>query len=171
MLHIASGGNLFILRTKAFVLPRKWGKDMGFSRHVRYGFASAFIFCLLAAALAIHLTAQGGVALTEEELEFIKSHPVIRIGVDPGFVPFEFIGEDGGYKGIAADVLPAVGKTPHREERFLFSEPYYYFKRVIATRDDERDILGIEDLYGQTVAVQRHSSHHSLPAHAAENQP
>ena len=195
MLHIASGGNLFILRTKAFVLPRKWGKDMGFSRHVRYGFASAFIFCLLAAALAIHLTAQGGVALTEEELEFIKSHPVIRIGVDPGFVPFEFIGEDGEYKGIAADyvkiigertglrfelvqagtwpevyelalagevdVLPAVGKTPHREERFLFSEPYYYFKRVIATRDDERDILGIEDLYGQTVAVQRHSSHHS----------
>ena len=35
---------------------------------------------------------------TEDELAFMKEHPVIRIGVDPRFVPFEFIDKDGEYK-------------------------------------------------------------------------
>ena len=132
---------------------------------------------------------------TEDELAFMKAHPVICIGVDPDFVPFEFIDEDGEYKGIAAvylaliseitglhfeivtgltwsevydkalagdiDVLPAIGKTSEREKHFLFSEPYYYFKRVIVTRDTDTGISGIDDLYGLTVAVQRNSSNHS----------
>ena len=57
------------------------------------------------------------------------------------------------------DMLPAVSKTPAREQNFLFSEPYYYFKRVIVVRDSTQGINSIEDLYGQTVAVQRNSSH------------
>ena len=127
-------------------------------------------------------------------MAFIKAHPVIRLGVDPGFVPFEFI-ENGEYKGIAADylalisektglefevaegltwpeaydmalagyidALPAVGKTEDREKHFLYSEPYYYYKRVIVTRDTDTRISAIEDLYGYTVAVQRNSSHHN----------
>ena len=28
---------------------------------------------------------------TEDELAFMEEHPVIRLGVDPGFMPFEFI--------------------------------------------------------------------------------
>lgn len=132
---------------------------------------------------------------TEDELIFMKNHPVIHLGVDPRFVPFEFIDDDGEHKGIAADylsliskrtglqfevrkglswpeaydlaltrhldALPAIGKTPEREEHFLFSEPYYYFKRVIATRDTDAHISGMKDLEGLTVAVQRNSSHHS----------
>ncbi|KAF1084011.1 Virulence sensor protein BvgS precursor [Sporotomaculum syntrophicum] len=132
---------------------------------------------------------------TEDELSFMNEHPVIRLGVDPGFVPFEFIDDDGEYKGIAADylalisektglqfevvkgltwpeaydmalagdvdALPAIGKTNEREEHFLFSEPYYYYKRVIVTRDMDTQISGIDDLEGLTVAVQRNSSHHS----------
>ena len=138
--------------------------------------------------------AESGISWTEDELAFIKAHPVIRLGVDPGFVPFEFI-ENGEYKGIAADylalisektglefevaegltwpeaydmalagyidALPAVGKTEDREKHFLYSEPYYYYKRVIVTRDTDTRISAIEDLYGYTVAVQRNSSHHS----------
>jgi len=125
----------------------------------------------------------------------MKEHPVIKIGVDPGFLPFEFIDKDGEYRGIAADylvlisektglqfevvqgltwpetyekalagdidMLPAVGKTNEREKYFLFSEPYYYFKRVIVTRDSDTGISGIDDLEGLTVAVQRNSSHHT----------
>jgi two-component system sensor histidine kinase/response regulator len=139
--------------------------------------------------------AENGVSWTEDELAFMEEHPVIRLGVDPGFVPFEFIDEDGEYKGIAADylalisektglqfevvkgltwpeaydmalagkvdVLPAIGKTKEREEQFLFSKPYYYYKRVIVTRDTDTEISGIDDLKGFTVAVQRNSSHHS----------
>ena len=59
------------------------------------------------------------------------------------------------------DVLPAVGKTEEREEHFLFSQPYYYFKRVIVTRDTDTHISDMEDLEELTVAVQRNSSHHS----------
>ena len=39
---------------------------------------------------------------------FMKEHPVIRLGVDPEFVPFEFIDIDGEYKGIAADYLSLI---------------------------------------------------------------
>lgn len=58
-------------------------------------------------------------------------------------------------------MLSAVGKTSEREAHFLFSEPYYHYKRVIVTRDTDTDISGIDHLDGLTVAVQRNSSHHS----------
>ncbi|NLY75420.1 MAG: transporter substrate-binding domain-containing protein [Firmicutes bacterium] len=139
--------------------------------------------------------AENSISWTEDELAFMESHPVIRLGVDHGFVPFEFIDEDGEYKGIAADylalisektglqfeilkgltwpevyeraltgnvdALPAIGRTDEREKHFLFSEPYYYYKRVIVTRDIDTEISSIDDLKGYAVAVQRNSSHHS----------
>ena len=135
------------------------------------------------------------ISWSEDEIIFMEEHPIIKLGVDPGFVPFEFIDKGGEYKGIAADylslisektgmkfeavkgvtwpkaydmalagevdALPAVGKTAERELHFLYSEPYYYFKRGIITRDSNTSISGIEDLNGMTVAVQRNSSHHS----------
>ncbi len=45
---------------------------------------------------------------TETEKEFIKAHPVIRLGVDPKFIPYEFIDTDGIYKGITADYLKLI---------------------------------------------------------------
>ena len=50
------------------------------------------------------------ISWTEEELAFIEAHPVIRLGVDPKFVPFEFIDTDGEHKGIAADYLALISK-------------------------------------------------------------
>jgi len=150
---------------------------------------------ILATLAAPCLAADSTLSLTEAELAFLQKHPVIHIGVDPKFVPFEFIDENGNYKGITADylalisertglhfevvkgltwpeaydmalkgaidALSAVGKTSEREEHFLLSEPYYYFKRVIVTRDADTSISSMEDLEGMTVAVQRNSSHHS----------
>jgi len=158
-------------------------------------FTIILIIILSATVTAPCFAAQNSIIWTEDELAFMEEHPVIRIGVDPGFVPFEFIDENGEHKGIAADylalisektglrfeivkgltwpeaydmaltgkvdVLPAIGKTEEREEHFLFSEPYYYYKRVIVTRDTDTDVSGIDDLEGFTVAVQRNSSHHS----------
>lgn len=51
-----------------------------------------------------------GNKLTEEEKEFIKTHPVIRIGVDPKFIPYEFIDTDGTYKGIAANYIQLISE-------------------------------------------------------------
>ncbi len=160
--------------------------------------AIAWFFVLTALFSIVPLKARAAdnsITWTVEELEFIRRHPVIRLGVDPQFVPFEFLDKDGLYKGITADyldiisrktgirfeaakgltwpeayesalegkvdVLPAVSKTEEREKSFLFSEPYYYFRRVLVTRDSDTGISGIEDLKGLTVAVQRNSSHHS----------
>ncbi len=45
---------------------------------------------------------------TQEELEYIKEHPVIITAVDPMFQPYEFIDSDGNYKGMAADYLKLI---------------------------------------------------------------
>lgn len=153
------------------------------------------ISLIISINMAVCYAAGDKINFTEEELSFIKAHPIIQIGVDPKFIPFEFIDEDGEYKGIAKDYLdlvsektgltfeiekgltwpeaydmalrgeldavPSVGRTPEREEFFILSEPYYYFKRVIATKDTDKQISSIEDLEGYAVAVQRNSSHHS----------
>ncbi len=135
---------------------------------------------------------------SSDELAFMEEHPVIQVGVDPKFVPFEFFDETGNYQGLTSDyleiisqktglkfeiaknltwteayekafrgeidMLPAISKTAAREQHFLFSEPYYYFKRVIVIRNTTKNINDLGDLYGQTVAVQRNSSHHSYLA-------
>lgn len=154
------------------------------------------VIFLLLSAQSIVLAEANPINLTEAERAFIEEHPVIRLGVDPEFVPFEFIDNDGQYKGITAeylklitertglvfeieqnltwpqayekalagelDALPAVSKTQDREQHFLFSQPYHFFKRVIVTRDDDSGISGLRDLEKLTaVAVQENSSHHS----------
>lgn len=48
--------------------------------------------------------------LTKDEIRFVEENSIIRIGVDPDFVPFEFIDDDGAYKGIAADYLSLISK-------------------------------------------------------------
>jgi len=48
------------------------------------------------------------ITLTQAEKDFIQAHPVINLGVDPKFIPYEFIDTDGEYKGIAADYIKLI---------------------------------------------------------------
>ncbi len=48
--------------------------------------------------------------LTDQEYTFIVSHPQIRIGIDPEFVPFEFIDDEGAYAGISSDIVALVSE-------------------------------------------------------------
>ncbi len=150
---------------------------------------------ILATMVTPGFASSNGINWTEDELAFMEEHPVIRVAVDPEFVPFEFLDEKGEYKGIAADylsligektglqfefekdvawpkaydmvaagdldLLPAITKTDERQEQFLFSEPYYDLKNVIVTRDTDTDILGMDDLEGMTVSVQRNTVYHN----------
>ncbi len=50
------------------------------------------------------------VLLNDEEKEWIKKHPVIRIAPDPDYAPFQFRGEDGKSQGIADDYLALIGR-------------------------------------------------------------
>jgi len=61
-----------------------------------------------APALAAQTDAAPLLNLTPEEQAFLREHPTIRLGVDPTFVPYEFIDLDGTYKGIAADYIALI---------------------------------------------------------------
>jgi PAS domain S-box-containing protein len=45
---------------------------------------------------------------TEEEKNWIKTHPVIRLAPDPEFKPIEFFDSNGNYTGIAADYVRLI---------------------------------------------------------------
>ena len=66
-----------------------------------------FILCLFI-QFPIFSQEPPGINFTQQEMIFIENNPVIRVGVDPEFVPFEFIDENGDYKGIASDYLSLI---------------------------------------------------------------
>ena len=61
--------------------------------------------------LANDAGAANGITWSREELDFMAEHPDIRLGVDPAFVPYEFIDTDGVYKGIAADYVALISRA------------------------------------------------------------
>lgn len=46
--------------------------------------------------------------LTQEEQAWLNEHPVIRIGADGSYPPFELLDDKGNYSGIASDYLNAL---------------------------------------------------------------
>ncbi len=52
--------------------------------------------------------ADTSITWTEEELAFMEANPEIHLGVDPAFVPFEFIDVDDEYKGVASDYIKII---------------------------------------------------------------
>jgi polar amino acid transport system substrate-binding protein len=57
------------------------------------------------AILARYTVAPQLVVLSAEEYAWIREHPVIRLGIDPEFAPFEYIDKDGAYRGLASDYI------------------------------------------------------------------
>ncbi len=45
------------------------------------------------------------VELSLREKSFLKDHPVIRVGVDPDYPPFEWIDDEGRHQGISSDYI------------------------------------------------------------------
>jgi ABC-type amino acid transport substrate-binding protein len=48
------------------------------------------------------------IELTESERKWLEEHRYILLGVDPEFVPFEFIEADGSYRGMCADYVRII---------------------------------------------------------------
>ena len=59
----------------------------------------------------------------------------------------------GAAKARQVDLLPAVTKTPRREEYLHFTRPYLDFPMVIITRQDSLFIGELADLQGKSTAV------------------
>jgi two-component system sensor histidine kinase/response regulator len=49
-------------------------------------------------------------SLTEEERSFLAAHPVIRVGGETDWAPYDFVDSFGRYRGIAADYLEVLGE-------------------------------------------------------------
>jgi PAS domain S-box-containing protein len=50
------------------------------------------------------------VYLTPDEQQWIREHPVITVGIDPEFAPFEFIDKNGTYSGFASDYINLLSR-------------------------------------------------------------
>ncbi|MDR1020365.1 MAG: transporter substrate-binding domain-containing protein [Synergistaceae bacterium] len=86
-------------------------------KHRKALFCISVVIFLQAVALAGASAQDSVLALTEAEKDFIQAHPVISVGVDPLFAPFEFLDNQGNYVGIAPDYLALVSaKTGLRFE-------------------------------------------------------
>jgi two-component system, sensor histidine kinase and response regulator len=99
--------------------------------------ALCFVMVLLCPCLAAadepdqiqpQATAMASLELSEAELNFIREHPIIHLGVDPEFIPYSFIDSDGVYKGISADyqaqIIAATGLTFDIARGMTWSQAY-----------------------------------------------
>jgi PAS domain S-box-containing protein len=48
------------------------------------------------------------IELTHKEKAWLAAHPVIRVGVDPGYAPYSFRSTDGIYQGVAVDYMTKI---------------------------------------------------------------
>ncbi len=84
-----------------FALP---ARTVGFLRIALLGLVSLTVW---APKASVSARAKGDpkVSLTPEERAWIKQHPVIRLGVDPEFHPFEFVDHLGRVRGYTSDYV------------------------------------------------------------------
>lgn len=125
-------------------------------------------------------------ALSKDELAWLGLELPVSVRVEDA-PPFFFMGEDALPRGIALDYLNYIAQrtgitfkyltdpqplqqpdlstvwtpTVEQESQFLFSQPYYSSPRVIFSRQDSGNIVGIEALSGKTMAVVKDSRDHS----------
>lgn len=69
-----------------------------------------FVAVLVPVTSSAYGSEKNSIEFNEEEKTFIKEHPTIQLGVDPDFIPYEFIDSDGQYKGISADYLQLLSE-------------------------------------------------------------
>jgi len=80
---------------------------------VKYFFIKSLLLSLFLGFLmtAGHcLAAAPNIELDDEDRQWIREHPVIRLGADPAWPPFDFINAQGKHDGIAADFLRLLGE-------------------------------------------------------------
>jgi len=52
----------------------------------------------------------GNETFTQEEQEWIKENPIVKVGGGGDWAPFDFVDRDGNYKGISNDYLTLISK-------------------------------------------------------------
>ncbi|MCU7919180.1 MAG: EAL domain-containing protein [Candidatus Thiodiazotropha sp. (ex Epidulcina cf. delphinae)] len=136
-------------------------------------FASHHIFVLTACLFLSPCPADGDPVRSASEIDYPPLSIVLEDGTAGGFsvellqgalkaMGREVSFEVGAWSEIKQDLevgrleaLPLVGRTPEREEVFDFTVPYLSLFGAVFVRDEENDILALEDLRGRMVGVMR----------------
>ncbi|MBT8340412.1 MAG: transporter substrate-binding domain-containing protein [Desulfatitalea sp.] len=63
--------------------------------------------------------------LTKQERQWLKAHPVIRVGSDPFWAPIEFVDEDGQANGMAIDYLKTIERKLGIHFEITKGQPFY----------------------------------------------
>ena len=68
------------------------------------------VSAILLSCLVYWIAPAAALTLSEEERNWLDEHPVLRLGVDASWPPFEFVDEQGQYRGLAADYIALIEK-------------------------------------------------------------
>ncbi|MCB2195203.1 MAG: transporter substrate-binding domain-containing protein [Bacteroidetes bacterium] len=79
------------------------------------------------------------IELTEEEKNWLKQHPVIKVGSDPNWAPFEFRDKKGNFHGMIIDYLKIIEKNLHVE--FDFAQDETWEEMFIKAKNKDLDII------------------------------
>jgi len=82
---------------------------------------------------------QTWITLNEEEITWLKNHPVIRIAPDPDFPPIEWLDENGKYIGITADYMELISQQLNID--FQVVQCHSWEEVLKKARDREIDLL------------------------------
>lgn len=96
------------------------------------------ILVLFITALFSNINKDTNSLFTQEELEWIKKNPVVKIGVDANWPPFEYVNEKGEYKGIASDYLEIISKYTGLKFEINASDWYSVISNI---KDKKLDML------------------------------
>jgi len=86
-----------------------------------------------------HNIRPAGMHLTAKEQAFIQAHPHIRLGIDPEFIPFEFINKQGVYSGMASDYIKLLNQRLGLHMQVVYSKQWK--KTVQKAKQRELDVL------------------------------
>lgn len=74
------------------------------------------------------------VIFNDEELEWMHKHPIIQIGMDMAYAPFEFY-EDGEYKGMSVDILKWIESYTGLKFNFVKYETFDEILKAIESKE------------------------------------
>ncbi len=83
--------------------------------------------------------AKAQLRLTPDELAWLKTHKVIRIGIDPHWEPIEFVDRQGQHRGITADFLTRIRDMLDVE--FTYSPSPRWTQVMAEARSGELDMV------------------------------
>jgi two-component system sensor histidine kinase EvgS len=112
--------------------------------------------------------------LTQAQLAWIESHPVIKVAADDSWFPFDFIDEKGEHDGLSQDVLKYISK--HTGLTFKVSSNTWrnslnkvekneldLLPSVYKTPERERNLIFSQPYYQPSAYYYTHSSSKLLP--------